>query len=138
MVSGGKFEVSYEGTATSTNTYTEYTNKVTVNGTFVDDSGKHYSSFALDNMGIAYADTASDILKNKLTVTKDGSGSVSGTGRYPYNGSGKAVWKPSSGNYTRLLLIDGQVRDDLVLRGQADIAMKDRDHTAFAAFTKGV
>ena len=45
-------------------------------------------------MGISYAETASDILKFKLTVNKDGNGDVTGTGKYPYDKSAVATWTP--------------------------------------------
>lgn len=135
--SGGHFEISYEGEAKSTRTYTEYTNRTSVQGTFVDDDGNHYESFSLENMGISYAETASDILKFKLTVNKDGNGDVTGTGKYPYDKSAVATWTPKEGSYTKLLLVDGEVRDDLVLDETATIQMNSKDHTVFANFVDG-
>ena len=137
VVSGGQFEVSFEGTARGSRTYTAYANKAWIEGTFVDDSGNHYPSFLIDNMGIAYAETASDILRFPVSFTKDGEGTVGGAGCYPYDGSAQLTWQPAADHYTRLLLIDGQVRDDLVLGGGHSLPIDSRAHEAFAAFTVG-
>lgn len=93
----GVFTISYEGNSKTSNEKVFYENRVSAQGTFVDDSGKHYSSLELGNMGVAYVNTASDGPKYPLNVLKDGAGTVSGGGDYYGTATATVNYNPSSG-----------------------------------------
>ncbi|MEC4175223.1 hypothetical protein VIN30_02030 [Adlercreutzia sp. R7] len=145
---GGYFEVTCEGTAKGSASYTTYTNTATVGGIFVDKNGAH-ASFQLDSLGNASCTTSSDRPKYDVTVSTSGNGiagitsadtgltsTANPTTTASYYGDKTAYvgWIPAEDKVVRFVMVDGVVRDDLIVSGKLVLPVADADHQVFVAF----
>lgn len=145
---GGYFEVTCEGTAKGSASYTTYTNSATVGGIFVDKNGAH-ASFQLNSLGSASCTTSSDRPQYEVTVSTSGNG-VAGitkadtgltstknpttTASYYGDKTAYVGWIPASGKVVRFVMVDGVVRDDLIVSGKLVLPVANADHQVFVAF----
>lgn len=118
ITSGGSFEVSYEGDAVSTEEYTEYTNRASVEGTFVDDAGNHYESFLLENLSVDYAHTSSNLRTHMIsTQIQGGHGTITPSAEVVSGKDYTVNWTVEDGYYVKDVIVDGVIKDGAAAQG---------------------
>ena len=140
----GYFEISFNGKARGTKDFTQYSNRASIQGNFVDEQDNHHN-FLLTNLGLQTVQTASNAKKYSVTVSGvgRGSGSVSGTGNYYGEDIAPITWQADEGSSVSAVFVDSQVRDDLVEDAAARIAsgtlslpIDNKNHEVVVVFDK--
>ncbi len=140
----GYFEISFNGKARGTKDFTQYSNRASIQGNFVDEQDNHHN-FLLTNLGLQTVQTASNAKKYSVTVSGvgRGSGTVTGTGNYYGEDVAPIVWQADEGSTVSAVFVDSQVRDDLVedaaaraATGTLSLPIENQDHEVVVVFDK--
>lgn len=147
---GGYFEVIFEGEAKGSTDYVSYDNRAALSGIFVDESDNAHPDSFMENLGLAYTVTASDRPRYAVNLSVEGPGKAALSGAEGAEVLGGNLLRgtetariamtpnsPDSDHYTKLVMIDGAVRDDLAAAEGFDLSMDGREHEVLVLFSAG-
>ncbi|MCQ4795186.1 YDG domain-containing protein [Anaerofustis stercorihominis] len=74
--------------------------------------------------------------KHTVTTSKAGDGVITATKAYDEDSTAIITWEPKDNYRVKRVIVDGEVRDDLLHAGQITFAGIREDHTVFVEFTR--
>lgn len=147
---GGYFEVIFEGEAKGSTDYVPYDNRAALSGVFVDENDNAHPDSFMENLGLAYTVTASDRPRYAVNLSVEGPGKAVLSGAEGAEVIGGNLLRgtetahvamtpnsPDSEHYTKLVMVDGTVRDDLATADGFDLPMDGRQHEVLVLFSAG-